>query len=803
MAERTRISAPTVTSRPRSQQKPALAVRPAGDRFEREADRAADAVVGNRSSPPPLSPVPVPFIRKEKEERRSVEDGNLSRREAGLSNLPAAPSSVSDVLASSGGALDAATRVAMESRFHSDFSRVRIHTDQRAARSAQSIGARAYAAGENIVFGDGAYRPKSIGGRHVLAHELAHVVQQRGSGLDPIFVQRLNPLESIGVFFGLIEGDFSDEELTGYLDKVTTDGKIEDSYDSDNKARAIVLKWKASEPKFKLDPAQRVLLVKEMQSGPTLGGDEDRILDLLELSDIAALRLMFAPGALDVESLESDLGGDRFDRLEVFFTTRFKGGRDALKKGIAEPQHAPGKGAPVFAYDKKELRVKVTKASVSDLNEVAAVIFAFSPADRDKAIQDLALDRKDLDRSAAELTEKATKETDPLAKAQLQNQADGASHASKKREMLLKQVSRDIALTTSAADLTTNTVTPDAAMKAEVRKALSPEGGAALSFEAKLAGETKTYEQKMRDLMTPLLQAYYDQNVKDKGPVEHADQTKVRELTDFQRIGNASKDETDKVFGQYYDKSKKSELKADTATTRGNIHDIFADTEAELNVMDDDQKRLRARNFLLYIFQSDGYVRALNHAHHAAPQFDPAKTPLNDEAKSLATLADTFTGTPWLVERLNHIERGWVAKQRTGDISIQLFKKATPAKDREFLWDMFQTLIHEYIHTLKSDEYTKFAQTFGPSNEYNTLIEGVDSLLDEIVWENIAPRVNDPKLREIVEGPDDAKLPPIAVRPASQRRYPSYAEALKLVDLVGIQNLYAAYFLGDVKKIGG
>jgi Domain of unknown function (DUF4157) len=59
-----------------------------------------------------------------------------------------------------------------------DFSRVRVHTGAKAAESAQAIGARAYAVGHDIVFNDGQYDPRSSGGRQLLAHELAHVVQQ-------------------------------------------------------------------------------------------------------------------------------------------------------------------------------------------------------------------------------------------------------------------------------------------------------------------------------------------------------------------------------------------------------------------------------------------------------------------------------------------------------------------------------------------------------------------------------------------------------------------------------------------------
>ena len=74
----------------------------------------------------------------------------------------------------------------MESRFGRDFSNVRIHADEPAAKSAQAINAQAYTVGEDIVFGPGRYSATSAPGRRLLAHELAHVVQQSGS---PVGVQ--------------------------------------------------------------------------------------------------------------------------------------------------------------------------------------------------------------------------------------------------------------------------------------------------------------------------------------------------------------------------------------------------------------------------------------------------------------------------------------------------------------------------------------------------------------------------------------------------------------------------------------
>jgi len=88
------------------------------------------------------------------------------------------PSGVSAVLQTPGQALDAQTRARLEPRFGHDFSRVRIHTDTRANESARQVNARAYTVGRDIVFNTGQYAPHARSGQELLAHELAHVVQQ-------------------------------------------------------------------------------------------------------------------------------------------------------------------------------------------------------------------------------------------------------------------------------------------------------------------------------------------------------------------------------------------------------------------------------------------------------------------------------------------------------------------------------------------------------------------------------------------------------------------------------------------------
>jgi Domain of unknown function (DUF4157) len=80
---------------------------------------------------------------------------------------------------SGGQPLEASTRSRMESAFGADFSSVRIHTDGNAAGLSDRLNARAFTVGSDIAFGSGEYQPGNLVGEALLAHELAHVVQQR------------------------------------------------------------------------------------------------------------------------------------------------------------------------------------------------------------------------------------------------------------------------------------------------------------------------------------------------------------------------------------------------------------------------------------------------------------------------------------------------------------------------------------------------------------------------------------------------------------------------------------------------
>ena len=92
-----------------------------------------------------------------------------------------------------GSRLDNNARSIFESRFGVDFSNVRIHAGSDAAQLSSNLSAKAFTFGNDIFFGNGQYDPGSEGGRHLLAHELAHVLQHAATGGGATIHRRVDP----------------------------------------------------------------------------------------------------------------------------------------------------------------------------------------------------------------------------------------------------------------------------------------------------------------------------------------------------------------------------------------------------------------------------------------------------------------------------------------------------------------------------------------------------------------------------------------------------------------------------------
>lgn len=200
-----------------------------GDKYEKEADHMADAVVNKNTntSKPDIQNREISSIQRESlatpqedeklgtAEQRMEEDKmvqekpeiqkqgaeeeeelqskpeiqkmegekeeELQTKKTSGSNASVASSSISQQIKSKSGKgkpLPQKTKAEMESSFGNDFSNVNIHTDQDAVTMNKELKAQAFTHGNDVYFNAGKYNPDSAKGKHLLAHELTHVVQQ-------------------------------------------------------------------------------------------------------------------------------------------------------------------------------------------------------------------------------------------------------------------------------------------------------------------------------------------------------------------------------------------------------------------------------------------------------------------------------------------------------------------------------------------------------------------------------------------------------------------------------------------------
>ncbi|MEO8237490.1 MAG: DUF4157 domain-containing protein [Flavobacterium sp.] len=118
---------------------------------------------------------------KEEEEIQAKEDEKELQMSAAADANPSDASNLETTLNSNkggGSPLSGKVKTEMESGIGADFSNVRIHNDSTAVQMNQQLGAQAFATGNNIYFNEGKYNPNSQDGKHLLAHELTHTVQQ-------------------------------------------------------------------------------------------------------------------------------------------------------------------------------------------------------------------------------------------------------------------------------------------------------------------------------------------------------------------------------------------------------------------------------------------------------------------------------------------------------------------------------------------------------------------------------------------------------------------------------------------------
>ncbi|HEV8325238.1 MAG TPA: DUF4157 domain-containing protein [Myxococcota bacterium] len=303
----------------------------------------------------------------------------------------------------SGASLPADARARMESAFGQNFAAVRVHDDAGAASLSDELGSRAFSVGEHVAFGAGEFRPGSVVGDALLAHELAHVVQQRGATPPSAPLPKGAPsneaLEhdaddaAVGAVMSLWSGArgatipresmprlraglrlsrcgpsahvATDVELRRYLTSVQRSRAIQRGSQGHQNARQLVELWRREPGTWPLSVGERKILVLELMDGGSNDDDQRAILTILRQSTVPdMIEILREAGPAD---LEGRFGGDQLLALRELYRAR-------AQESLALPA-AVGGGS--LAFPDNYLGVPRC-----DLGRQAQILFAYERGQR-------------------------------------------------------------------------------------------------------------------------------------------------------------------------------------------------------------------------------------------------------------------------------------------------------------------------------------------------------------------------------------------------------------------------------------
>lgn len=268
------------------------------DSLEHEADWAADDVVAGR----PVGTFSGALI------------GPQAKAENAASISPVATELASSSIAHGGRPLSKEQRSYFEPRFGKDLSHVNLHTHDQAAAGAEQINARAYAVQNNIGFASGEYRPDTPRGKHLMAHEIAHTLQQqdgstirrvvrtdpRASAQDYFMRKGLKSFSVDGNIYSANKGNAVSAEQEVLIDMLASprafnvDGgsslEVEKSLDAHVKARLGIVAFAgqkkysfASVTNFKMNPQYYNLFPEKLKWERKPGSDKQTAWDDLNV----------------------------------------------------------------------------------------------------------------------------------------------------------------------------------------------------------------------------------------------------------------------------------------------------------------------------------------------------------------------------------------------------------------------------------------------------------------------------------------------------------------------------------------
>lgn len=555
-------------------------------------------------------------------------------------------------------------------------------------------------------------------------------------------------------------------------------------------------------------PGSYVEKVKRALATPDAGHIEDAFCLLNGLWMVDMLATLRGIGGGNAQILFDNLGvaDGKFNRPRLQIAVHASLTRDVCTlppmEAIPEDQQREVKtfmrshGAAHYAYTwrfpKLQSLIESAEPGPAIADTAATYVDSLKPATRQAAFQD-------------------------LERARLFYRANEGGECARSAERVIEMVSAHIAQTQMAgvtaapgehppasapAALLTGTHALSDAEQKKATKALEPPRvtgphGALPLFHSHIAASPETYENRLRQRVVEMTDQLFADLGATRTDADHADPARTDPLARYQDVANAAKTHVDGIYGSY---------RVGPPFTAGvNFHDWWSTADTQLKAMTPTQQEDKMKWWLDHLLVSDPAIGQINQEHGAIPG-RTALTPgeAENETTILHRVRDVFAHHR--KDMLMAIYRGWDGMQSAGQVYLQTFHSGGDFAQRRHFWDVFQTGIHEYMHALAHSAYRTYANSFGgaETEQYNTLIEGVDCVLTESAWQRIAPLAGTPALRAQVEGPTLSAQPfdPGTVPPIDNRRYPSYDQAMELVSTVGIQNVFAAYFLGRVDLIG-
>ena len=336
----------------------------------------------------------------------------------------------------------------------------------------------------------------------------------------------------------------------------------------------------------------------------------------------------------------------------------------------------------------------------------------------------------------------------------------------------------------------------EAAFTEAVTTEVRTSSGGLPTFNRNIGSSPDPYEVRIENRLNQMITAMHAQLVSSRPP---RDPGNLLGGSEIDRLAQKAKEVTDDVFGRY---------STGPAMAYGvNILDQYDRRDSVIAASTSNADW--AANFrVLKLLNGDRGIKQIDR-EHGAVQSRSAEWSLIARVTGFPDPRPDFDASPPHVTtgivgnrraELLEIHRNWPASAGGGNIYLQRYLGSTDAENRDLMYDLFATIIHEYVHTLEHPGHETYREGLPEQQGGFVLREGMTDYLAKVVWDNLT---FDAALRTAIEGSFQDPLNPTGHPIPTPARYDEWRNAEQAVGVVGVRNAMAAFFLGQTNLIGG